>query len=159
MKGTYMKYKRIMVAVDRSNISNLALKEAIQLTKDLGSILRVIHVVDENIVQFSDGFVDVNNLWAAYKEEAQEYMQKLNRDIKEEYIQFETHLVVLKTLEGHLPEKIIKEAEEWKADLLVIGTHGRRGFSRFFLGSIAEKLLRIATLPILLIRGNSNKRV
>ncbi|KTD40579.1 universal stress protein [Legionella parisiensis] len=154
-----MKYKRIMVAVDRSNISNLALKEAIQLTKDLGSILRVIHVVDENIVQFSDGFVDVNNLWAAYKEEAQEYMQKLNRDIKEEYIQFETHLVVLKTLEGHLPEKIIKEAEEWKADLLVIGTHGRRGFSRFFLGSIAEKLLRIATLPILLIRGNSNKRV
>lgn len=149
-----MLYKRIMVAVDGSKTSELALKEAIQLTKEMSATLRVLYVVDQNIVKFSDAFV-VDNIWEAYKEEAKEYMAHLNQTIKEEDIKFESHIVILKVFEGRLAEKILDEAQIWKADLLVIGTHGRQGISRFFLGSVAERVLRIGTLPILLVRGES----
>lgn len=145
-----MKYKRIMVAVDESETSILALKEAIQLTKDLGSTLRVIHVIDENIVKLS-GIVDVNIL-DAFREQTQQFLKNLHNDIKNENINFDTHLVVLK---GNLAAQIIKEAEDWQTDLLVIGTHGRSGFNRFFLGSVAERIARIASLPVLLIRRKS----
>lgn len=147
-----MRYERIMVAVDGSESSELALKDAIQLTKDLSATLKVIYVVDQNIVQFSDS-AEVDYIWEAYKKEADEYLQKKNQLIKKKGISFETSLVTLKTFEGRLAEKILKEAKDWNADLLVIGTHGHNGVSRFFLGSVAEKLIRLAILPILLVRG------
>jgi len=53
---------------------------------------------------------------------------------------------------GRVCDVVIKEATDWKADLIVIGTHGRRGAGRFFLGSDAEQVLRLATVPVLLVR-------
>ena len=55
----------------------------------------------------------------------------------------------------HIYDVIEEEATQWPADLVVIGTHGRRGISRLLLGSVAEGLTRISTKPILLIRGTS----
>jgi nucleotide-binding universal stress UspA family protein len=148
-----MKYKRILVAVDGSDTANLALHEAIQLTKNQKATLRIIYVVDESVIIYTDGYVDFETLWSAYKEEGQDLLSRINDQVKEEHIDFETCLVVLKSQEGRLAEKIITEAQDWHADLLVIGTHGRHGISRFFLGSVAERVLRIATMPVLLIRG------
>lgn len=128
-----MRYKRILVAVDGSDTSNLALQEAIQLTKDQKATLRIIYVVDEAVVNYTDGYVDFENLWSFYKEEGQDLLNRINEDVKEENINFDTRLVVLKLLEGRLAEKIVAEAQDWHADLLVIGTHGRHGISHFFL--------------------------
>ncbi|WP_331713029.1 universal stress protein [Variovorax sp. HW608] len=52
-----------------------------------------------------------------------------------------------------MPELVTNEAASWPADLIVLGTHGRRGAKRLFLGSSAEQILRIAPVPILLVRA------
>ncbi|WP_347251458.1 universal stress protein [Legionella sp.] len=148
-----MKYKKIMVAVDGSTTSDQALQEAVELAQDQKAFLRIIYVVDESIVKYADSFIDFETLWAAFKAEGQALLKKISHRVKASTIHFDTHLVILKFSEGRLAEKIVSEAEDWQADLLVIGTHGRQGISRFFLGSVAEKVLRIATLPVLLIRG------
>jgi nucleotide-binding universal stress UspA family protein len=56
-------------------------------------------------------------------------------------------------LAGRVFEQVLEEADAWKADLIVIGTHGRRGVRRMFLGSDAEQILRSASVPVLLVRG------
>ncbi|MHB8811459.1 MAG: universal stress protein, partial [Desulfobulbaceae bacterium] len=65
----------------------------------------------------------------------------------------ETRLIEIETLGKRIPEMIAADAEAWPADLLVICTHGRSGLSHLFLGSVAEKVVRVATKPVLLIRG------
>ena len=52
-----------------------------------------------------------------------------------------------------LGETVATEAREWQADLIVVGTHGRKGIGRVFLGSGAEQIIRLAPVPILVIRG------
>ena len=68
-------------------------------------------------------------------------------------IKFEAKLIELISSQGRIAEVIAEEAANWSADLLVLGTHGRRGFSRLFIGSVAENTVRIATTPVLLIRS------
>lgn len=147
-----MIYHHIMVAVDRSNASNLALLEAIRLTKDQQAKLRIIYVVEEAVVKTTDGRVDFDILWSAYKEEAQDILKIINEQVKKSSIDFETYLVELKHSHMSLAEKIAAEAQSWPADILVLGTHGRHGANRFLIGSVAESVVRIATMPILLIR-------
>jgi len=65
----------------------------------------------------------------------------------------ETRLIEIDTLGHRIPEVIVADAEAWPADLIVICTHGRSGLSRMFLGSVAEGVVRVATKPVLLIRG------
>lgn len=68
-------------------------------------------------------------------------------------IPVETRLIEINTLGHSIPEMIAEDAETWPADLIVICTHGRRGLSHLFLGSVAERVVRVATKPVLLIRG------
>lgn len=142
-----------MVAVDGSDTSNLALQEAIQLAKDQKADLRIVHVVDENFVNYGEVYVNYEALYAPYKEEGQKILNKMEDIARQAKIKFDSRLIELKLLEGRVAEKIVAEAKAWSADLLVIGTHGRRGVSHLFLGSIAEGVIRIATMPVLLIRG------
>lgn len=149
-----MPYKNIIVAVDGSDISNLALKEAIKLAKEQRAKLNILHVVDENFLYYSDSNIDYGILLASLKKEGQEILNKAENIAKQEKIEFEGHLAEIKPFGGRVAEKIIEESKKWPADLLVIGTHGRRGFSRLYLGSVAESVIRTATIPVLLIRGN-----
>ncbi|KTD42196.1 universal stress protein [Legionella parisiensis] len=55
-----------------------------------------------------------------------------------------------------VPEKIIEAAKNWPADLIVVGTHGRRGYQHLLLGSVAEGVIRNAPMPVLLIRGKQS---
>ncbi len=147
-----MMYQQIMIATDGSDASYSALSKAVQLTKNLEAKLRIIYVADESIANYIDGYVDFDALWDAYKEKGLNVLNKISQEIKRENIAFETFLVELKPHEGRLAEKIVTEAQTWPADLLVIGTHGRHGFSHFFLGSVATNVVRIATMPVLLVR-------
>ncbi|MBS0359040.1 MAG: universal stress protein [Proteobacteria bacterium] len=148
-----MTYKNIMVAIDGSNTSNLALQEAIQLTKDQKANLRIIHVVDENFVNYGETYIDYDALSASCREEGQKILNKMEEIARQSNVKFESQLVELKPFEGRIAEKIVDETKKWPADLLIIGTHGRRGFNHLILGSVAEGVIRIATTPVLLIRG------
>ena len=66
-------------------------------------------------------------------------------------IEVETKLV--EDYNGRIGAVISKEAEQWLADLLVVGTHGRKGLGHLLLGSVAEGVMRTASMPVLLVRG------
>lgn len=143
-------YKRIMVAVDGSNVGNLALKEAIMLAKDQKAKLHIVHVIDELIFNLSARQPHVEKLQQFVFEEANEILNKAKEDARKMGVKAE--IILLKTPKN-ISDKLVQEAKKSSVDLIVLGTHGRRGINRFFLGSVAEKLIRIATVPVLLVRG------
>ncbi|KTD73817.1 universal stress protein [Legionella tucsonensis] len=148
-----MIYKHILVAVDKSNASNLALQEAVRLANDQNAKLRIIYIVEEVVVNSAEKRVSFDTLWNVYKEDGQDFLNVINERLKSSNIKYETFLIELPLSEGDLADKVMAEAQSWPADILVLGTHGRHGVKRFFIGSVAESVVRIATLPVLLIRG------
>lgn len=151
-----MIYKNILLAIDRNDGSNAAVEEIIKLAKDQNVHLRVLHVVDENSVYCGGPGFDASLVMNALKEEGNEILDNVAKKIESQSsIKIEKSLRELRLLNGRVAEMIVEESKEWPADLLVIGTHGRRGFSRLFLGSVAENIIRIATTPVLLVRSSS----
>ncbi|KTC85656.1 universal stress protein [Legionella drozanskii] len=148
-----MTYQRIMIAVDGSEASKLALQEAIRLAQAQKAVLRIIHIVDENYVNSSETHIDYATLWQAYREEGLKFLDKISKKLRQAKVSFDCQLIELKPFTGKVAEKIVTESQTWPADLLVLGTHGRRGLNHFILGSVAENIIRIATTPVLLIRG------
>jgi nucleotide-binding universal stress UspA family protein len=146
-------YKRILVAVDGSETANAALQEAIKLAKDHDSQIRLLHVVD---LTMAYSVVEAPHIF-----EYRNVMEEAGKTVlagcatwpRSAGVQFDSKCVGM--FAKHIYDVIEEEATQWPADLVVIGTHGRRGISRLLLGSVAEGLTRISTKPILLIRGTS----
>lgn len=148
-------YKNILVALDGSKISDSLIEEIIKLTKGQNVNVRMIHVVDESFVSYGSPAFDYISIISACREDGEIILNNAAKQItNQSSINVETAILELKPLQGRVAEVIVDEATEWSADLLVIGTHGRRGFSRLFLGSVAENIIRIATTPVLLVRGS-----
>lgn len=146
-------YQRILVPIDGSSTSLQGLDEAIRLARLTGATLRLIHVVDE--LKYVTGF----ETFAAYSGDLVPLMAKAGREILEqgreralkEGIQADS--VLFTSLAGRVCELVAEQAKAWSADLIVIGTHGRHGLPRALLGSDAEQILRIAPVPVLLVRA------
>ncbi len=144
-------YKRILAAVDGSDTSNLALQEAIKLAKEHHSALRLFHVVDLTMAYSAVEAPYVLDYRKAMEAAGQKVVADCSAPARSAGIEFDTKCVV--TFGKHVYEVIEDEAAEWAADLIVIGTHGRRGIRRLLLGSVAEGVTRVSTKPVLLIRG------
>ena len=144
-------YNRILVAIDGSDTSNLALKEAITLAKDQRSTLRLFHVVDLTMTYSSVQAPHMPEHQDALQAEGQKVIADASTLVRKEAIQCDSKCIA--TFDKHIYESIAEEAKRWPADLIVIGTHGRRGIRRLLLGSVAEGLARIASKPVLLIRS------
>jgi nucleotide-binding universal stress UspA family protein len=147
-------YKRIMVAIDGSKTSNLALKEALKFVKNHRAALRLIHVVDEMPAYLALG--EVPSLIDEYRKSARESGRKIlaaaAAKAKSARAKFDTKLVVIAG-GPRIWEVTNKEAKRWRADIIVIGTHGRRGIDRVVLGSVAEGVIRLARRPVLVVHG------
>jgi nucleotide-binding universal stress UspA family protein len=146
-------YQRILVPVDGSATSSRGLAEAIELAKSAGGILRVMHVIDEPFMAFGvDGFSGAPG-------EIVELMQQAARRIVDEACTtvraagVTCDSVIGDTFDGRVCNLVVSAAKDWHADLIVIGTHGRRGVDRLMMGSDAEQILRLAPVPVLLVRG------
>jgi nucleotide-binding universal stress UspA family protein len=146
-------YNRILVAVDGSETSNLALKEAIKLAKDQHAALRFVHVVDVSLIYIDLGAPYVLQYQKALQATGQKVIDNCSAIVRDAGIEFDTTSIVVDTIGQHVYDAIEEEAKRWQADLIVIGTHGRRGIRRFLLGSIAEGVARVTSKPVLLIRG------
>nr|WP_148263471.1 universal stress protein [Legionella drancourtii] len=150
-----MLYKNIMLAIDGSDVSNYAVEEVIKLTQGEEVNVRLIYVIDESYIYNGGPIVDYPAFISSLKEDGQKILDNAQRMIESHSsIKVEKFLFELKPIQGRIAELIVAAATEWPADLLVIGTHGRRGVNRLFLGSVAENVIRIATTPVLLIRGS-----
>lgn len=146
-------FKRILVAVDGSDTANQALLEAIKLAKEFQAQLRIVHAVDIVNLNLSTEFPPSSGISDAMIKSGQEILHKAEAVARGAGIPVETRLIEIGTLGHRIPEMIAADAEAWPADLIVICTHGRRGVSHLFLGSVAEGVVRVATKPVLLIRG------
>lgn len=146
-------YKHLLVAVDGSETANLALREAIKLAKDQHAALRLVHVVDLTMAYSMVEAPYVAELEKAVRAAGEKVIADCSATARAAGIEFDTKSVVIEMPNQHIYEAVEEEAKQWPADLIVIGTHGRRGFKRLFLGSVAEGVTRVATKPVLLIRG------
>ncbi|WP_115707801.1 universal stress protein [Legionella sainthelensi] len=141
-------YKQIMIAVDGSKASSLALKEAIQLAKNQNSKLCVIHIVDT----LYEGDVDREAFVELIRKQGQEVLSSIKKKLSRVKIEFEMKLAELTPSKAQIAEKLVDEASAWSADLIIIGTHGRRGIQHILTGSVAEEVIRIAKIPVLLVK-------
>lgn len=145
-------YKHILLAVDGSSTSDLALKEAAKLAKEQQAELRIVHVVDKVTLNM-DTPVAVEEYWEAIRKSGQQILERARAVARKAGVEAETKLLEIETAGYRIAELVSREGKEWPADLIVVGTHGRRGFSHILLGSVAESLIRTATKPVLLVRG------
>jgi nucleotide-binding universal stress UspA family protein len=146
-------YQRILVAVDGSSISERALHEAVRLAKEQRAMLRIVHTIDVVPLIIDVEFVDFAAIQRALRQAGQQVIERAGETAKAAGIEAETRLVEIDTPNQRIAQRIVEEAKAWPADLLVIGTHGRRGLDHLLLGSVAEGVTRSAPMPVLLIRG------
>lgn len=147
-------YQRILVPVDGSATAKLGLSEAIRLARQLRATVRIVHVVDEYIGDATFGTTMYYDKWVeALREGGQKTLQDAEAFARQQGIEPEG--VLVETVGRRASETIIEQAKQWPADLIVLGTHGRRGVQRLVMGSDAELVLRNAEVPVLLVRDRS----
>jgi nucleotide-binding universal stress UspA family protein len=147
-------YKRILVPVDGSTTSMNGLEKAMRLSKASGAKLRILHVVDG--IAFSREHSMFTATAEKFRESGRKLIKEVMARVKKQKIQADSHMV--ENLTGRAADTIAKEARKWKADVIVMGTHGRRGFNRLMLGSDAELVARTATVSVLLVQPSKKTR-
>jgi nucleotide-binding universal stress UspA family protein len=147
-------YRKILVAVDGSRASDKGLREAMRLAKAEGARLYLMHVVDEY-----PAFAAIDGMMAgapgadlvpALREGGKKVLAKAKAAAQKAGVPATT---VLREALGPAAYPIVREAKKLGADLIVVGTHGRRGVRRLVMGSDAEQVVRTASVPVLLVRG------
>ncbi|MEO8839057.1 MAG: universal stress protein [Herbaspirillum sp.] len=150
-------YQHILLAVDGSPSSELALREATRVASS-GAIVRAVTVVENPLITFPAVYGVAENLEmvaTAMLNSGRKILAAAEIELRRQVqpgVLVETVLLDLSQLGGMIPGTLQHHAESWPADLIVIGSHGRSGIKRLFLGSVAEHLLRLSTTPILLVR-------
>jgi len=141
-------YKRILVPVDGSETSNKAVVAGLQLARESGGRVRLVHVLDE--LAYLTGYEYSADLLKSARAEGSRLLEDAQRLAQSAGVPADGKLV--ETAGRRLGEIVAEEAREWEADLVVVGTHGRRGISRILLGSGAQQVLRLAPVPVLAVR-------
>jgi nucleotide-binding universal stress UspA family protein len=150
-------YQKILVPIDGSDTAMAGLNEAVKLAKIHGSEVRLFHVVNELILDYSyGGGMYATNLIEVLREAGQKVLQQAEASVRQRGVRVDS--VLQESIGGPAAELILAQATEWRADLIVMGTHGRRGFRRFALGSDAESVVREAKVPVLLVREDTEAK-
>jgi nucleotide-binding universal stress UspA family protein len=150
MMGAAM-YNKILVAVDGSAASKCSLREAITLSVDQNAGLFLLNVVEEFSVLAQIAAI-------VSRDEMIDFLRECGKDVLDQArriaaaIGVHAEMILRQTGYARVSEVIVNEARSGGYDLIVMGTHGRRGISRFALGSDAENVVRMSQVPVLLVR-------
>jgi universal stress protein A len=144
-------FRRILHATDFSPASRPALAKAIALARQNRTPLLIAYVLVPLVIRVGDGFVSPGT-YDAIAHGAREHAHKQLIALVQRVKKAGAHATAL-LLAGAPHEQILRAARRNRADLIVIGTHGRTGLSRVLLGSVAERVIRFATCPVLTVRG------
>jgi nucleotide-binding universal stress UspA family protein len=141
-------YGRILVPVDGSETSTSGLNEAIMIAKVHGSQLRLVHIVNEPILEFNHSpGVYATNLIESLVKAGRIVLDIAETAAKRQGVKAER--VMLESIGGPTADLILAQAQEWQADLIIMGTHGRRGLAQMAMGSDAKRVVRAAMVPVL----------
>ena len=145
-------YARILAAVDGSPGSMHALAHAADLARAQGGLLRIVHVVDMGLLPYGPELsLDITPLIEARRTGAEKLLAAARDAVAPTGLTLESGLIDLATPGQSVAEAIAAHAGSWSADLIVVGTQGRRGVERWLLGSVAEGIARRAPMPVLLV--------
>lgn len=140
-----MIFKKILIAVDNSAYSSKAACKGLELAEQLGAQVALVYVIETaRMIDHIDAGITPNETLALLKKEAQhtfEELDRINRCVQP--VNFMP--------EGKPAAEIIHTAEDWQADLIVMGTHGRTGLKHLLMGSVAEQVLRSSRIPIIIV--------
>jgi nucleotide-binding universal stress UspA family protein len=140
-----MSFQRVLIALDESPVAIHAMEVGTDLAKSLGAQIAVVHVVDPKLASASEGGLAASVILNDLRQEGRRLLNASSRRIGGDPPCWE-YLV-----EGNPTREILKTAAEWKAELIVLGTHGRTGIARAFLGSTAENIIRHSQIPVLTV--------
>ena len=143
-------FRKILVPVDGSSISGQALDLAIALAREHHSQLRALHVIDE--LGYLSSYEYSAELLATARRQGLDLLEKTRQAATQAEVPIDTRLVDQPG--QRLGQTVADEAATWGADLVVVGSHGRRGVGRVLLGSGAEQIVRLSSVPVLTVRGN-----
>lgn len=145
-----MRYKRIFVPIDGSRVSTRGLAEAIRLARLTGARIRLLHVIDQMVwTDALDGTAGTASLIDSLRAGGKRTIRNARAVTQRHRVKADALLV--EELGIRVADVILKEARKWGADLIVMGTHGRRGIDRMLLGSDADRVIRRSPISVLLI--------
>lgn len=146
-------YQRILVPLDGSATANRALATAIELAQTFGARLRLVYVVE------ASSYLGGYDMYGTYTDELITAMTGAGEMIVGDGMRIakaagvEADCMVFDKFGERLGESVANAAKLWEADLIVVGTHGRRGIGRVLMGSGAEQIVRLSPVPVLVIRA------
>lgn len=145
-------YNKILCPIDGSETSDAGMQEAISLAKNQNATLRFFHVIDTYVPIIDvGGGLPIVDMIDILRKNAEAVINKANMDAEKSGVHAEAEIA--EALGGRPSEEIVKEAKGWSAELIVMGTHGLRGFKRIVMGSDAENVVRTSPIPVMLVKG------
>ncbi|MBS0424817.1 MAG: universal stress protein [Proteobacteria bacterium] len=145
-------YQKILVPIDGSATSECALDEVIKFARQQNAHVEIVHVLEDIWYSDSESYLNYAELVQAMKYSSEKMLAQAQTKLQQAGVAVEAKL--LEAHDERVANIIVDEAKNSKADLIMIGTHGRSGFSHMLLGSVAEGVARTAHIPVLLIRGS-----
>jgi len=143
-----MSFERILVATDFSNSSQRALELAVGIADQFGSELTLVHSWEAPDYSYAAGLYVPVDVVAPIERAAVARLEDATTELKQRFPKAKS------LLRAGVPwEQVLASATQTKADLIVMGTHGRRGLERALLGSVAEKVVRMSPVPVLTVHG------
>jgi nucleotide-binding universal stress UspA family protein len=143
-------FKRVLVAIDGSETSHHALETALDLAVIHASTVQVFYVVENTALYYDVPGYDPSELRKQLVEEGTELGRGASQAMQTRGVQGEVKLSEASSVDD-IAELVLRGATAFHADLLVMGTHGRKGVKRLFLGSVSERCLRQSSVPVLVI--------
>ncbi|HWP59822.1 MAG TPA: universal stress protein [Candidatus Acidoferrales bacterium] len=138
--------KTYLVAVDFSPVAESALDHAVTLARERKGKIVLLHVIPTTLVFPADRMAF--DLYRLMERNARENLSRL---VRRKRLQASDYRLVL-VRAADTAEAIARQAKKFRAAMIVMGSHGRTGFKRFLIGSVAEKTLRYATCPVLIVK-------
>ena len=145
---------KLLIAIDGSEFSQAALQSVIDRPWNAGTEIKVLHVVEPPalLIGREMGAYDpeFETVWKALREQAKELVEKAAQKVRAAGFTVSTELV-----EGEPKSLIIDVANEWHADMIVMGSHGWSGLNRFLMGSVSQAVVRHSHCSVEIIRGKT----
>ena len=149
-------YQRILCPVDGSDTSNHSSTEAIKLARESNATILFLHIID-TFYPALDGVetINYNDVIKAWQDKGKNLLEKLKSEAVASGVNAD--YLMLETVSNWVSDIIISQAEAWSAELIVMGTHGRRGLNHLLMGSDAEAVIRTSPVPVLTLRYQVQK--